>query len=94
MFQKTVCLGVYTEGFFGIRKIKQQSQRPLLNHLALEKTKQNFRSHPDVPGQLYLYGTFYTLSRPFHPLHLPRRLITPCPTTNAISTKEYPKYLT
>ena len=26
----------------------------------------------------------------FHPLHLPRRLITPCPTTNAISTKEYP----
>ena len=25
-------------------------------------------------------------------LHLPRRLIIPCPTTNAISTKEYPKH--
>ena len=28
----------------------------------------------------------------FHPLHLHRRLITPCPTTNAISAKEYPKH--
>ena len=27
-----------------------------------------------------------------HPLHLPRRLITPCPTTNVISTKEYSQY--
>ena len=28
----------------------------------------------------------------YHPLHPPRRLITPCPTTCVISTKEYSKY--
>ena len=27
-----------------------------------------------------------------HPLHPPRRLITPCPTASVISTKEYSKY--
>ena len=70
-------------------KRKQWSQRPLLNHLTSGKTKRNFKSHPNAPGLLHLPGIY-------HPL--PGGLITPCPkppttcsTTNAISSKEYPK---
>ena len=42
-------------------------------------------------GCIYL-GLITPCPETFHPLHLPRRLIAPCPTTNAISTKEYPKH--
>ena len=42
-------------------------------------------------GCVYL-GLITHCPESFHPLHLSRRLITPCPTTNAISTKEYPKH--
>ena len=49
------------------------------------KTKPNFRFCPDAPGWLHLPGTYHHLSRGFN---------TPCPTTNAISTKEYPKHPT
>jgi len=43
-------------------------------------------------GCIYL-GLITPCPETFHPLHLPRRLITPCATTNAISTKEYPNIL-
>ena len=42
-------------------------------------------------GCIYL-GIIIPCPETFHPLHLPRRFITPCPTTNAISTKVYPKH--
>ena len=40
-----------SEGVFGPRK-ENKCQKPLLNHLTSEKTKLNFRSRPDAPGQL------------------------------------------
>ena len=42
-------------------------------------------------GCIYL-GLIAPCPENSRPLHPPRRLITPCPTTNAISTKEYPKH--
>ena len=42
-------------------------------------------------GCIYL-GIITPCPETFHPRHLPRRFITPCPTTNAISTKVYPKH--
>jgi len=44
-------------------------------------------------GCIYL-GLITRCLETFHPLHLPRRLSAPCPTTNAISTKKYPKHPT
>jgi len=83
---------VWNEGVFESRKENNGLKgRPLLNHLTAEKTKQNFRSLPDAPGQLYLPGTCFPCPETFHFLHqpgtyhpLPRGLITPCSTTNAI----------
>lgn len=37
-------------------------------------------------GFIYL-GLITPCPETFHPLHLPRRLITPCPTTNATQLK-------
>ena len=58
---------VWNEGDFGAQKRKQQSQRPLLNHLTSEKTKQNFKSCPNAPGCLHLSGAYYPLSRNLPP---------------------------
>ena len=77
---------------FGPRKENNSLKGPLLNHLTLEKTKQNFSSTLMLQaGWIYL-GLITPCPETFHPLRLPRRLITPCPTTNVISTKEYTKY--
>ena len=61
------CRCVHTEGVFWAQKRKQQSQRPLLNHLTSEKTKQNFRPRPDAPGWLHPSGTYHSLSRNLPP---------------------------
>ena len=44
-----------------------------------------------VSGCIYL-GLIIVYPEYIHTLHLPRRIITPCPTTNAISTKVDPKH--
>ena len=67
---------------------------PLLNHLTLEKTKQNFSSTLMLQAGCIYLGLITPCPETYHPLHPPRRLITPCPTTNVISTKEYSKYPT
>ena len=58
---------VGNKGVFWAWKRKQQSQRPVLNYLTLEKTKLNFRSCPDAAGRLHLSGTYHHLSRNFPP---------------------------
>ena len=68
----------FAEGVFGPRK--QPSQKPLLN-LTSGKTKLNFRSHPVALGCCIYLGLITPCPKP----------PTPCSTTNAISTKEYPK---
>ena len=70
---------VWNEGVFWAQKRKQQSQRPLLNHLTSEKTKQNFRSHPDAPGRLHLSGTYHPLSRNLPPSTPAQKTYHPLP---------------
>ena len=77
---------------FGPRKENNSLKGPLLNHLTSEKTKQNFSSTLMLQAGCIYLGLINPCPETFHPLHLPRRLITPCPTTNVISTKEYSKY--
>ena len=77
---------------FGPRKENNCLKGPLLNHLTSEKTKQNFSSTLMLQAGCIYLGLINPCPETYHPLHLPRRLITPCPTTNVISTKEYPKY--
>ena len=77
---------------FGPRKENSSLKGPLLNHLTLEKTKYNFGSTLMHQASCIYLGLITPCSETYHPLHPPRRLITPCPTTNVISTKEYSKY--
>ena len=77
---------------FGPRKENNSLKGPLLNHLTSEKTKQNFSSTLMLQAGCIYLALINICPETFHPLHLPRRLITPCPTTNVISTKEYSKY--
>ena len=77
---------------FGPKKENNSLKGPLLNHLTSEKTKRNFSSTLMLQAGCIYLGLVTPCPETYHPLHLPRRLITPCPTTNAISTKEYSKY--
>ena len=82
----------YLKESFGPKKENSSLKGPLLNHLTSEKTKQNFSSTLMLQvGCIYL-GLINRCPETLHRLHLPRRLMTPCPTTNAFSTKEYSKY--
>ena len=76
----------------GPRKENNSLKGPLLNHLALEKTKQNFSSTLMLQASCISLGLITPCPETFHPLYPPRRLTTSCPTTSAISTKEYSKY--
>ena len=53
-------LRVWMKESLGPRK-ENKCQRPLLNHLTLEKTKQNFRFRSDALGQLHLSETYHPL---------------------------------
>ena len=62
---------------FGPRKENNSLKGPLLNHLTLEKTKQNFSfTLMHQAGCIYL-GLINPCPETFHPLQLPRRLIAP-----------------
>ena len=76
---------------FGPRKENNSLKGPLLNHLTAEKTKHNFSSTLMLRASCIYLGLI-TPCQETHPLHLPRRLITPCSTISVISTKEYSKY--
>ena len=80
------------EGVFGPRKENTVSKA--LAELSNFRKKQNRTFGPALMLQAsYIYlGLIMPWPEIFHPLHLPRRLITPCPTTNVISTKEYQKH--
>ena len=89
----TSCFGnMVVKESFGPRKENNSLKGPLLNHLTSEKTKQNFSSTLMLQAGCIYLGHIDPCPEIFHPLHLPRRLIIPCPTTNVISTKEYSKY--
>ena len=77
---------------FGPREENSSLKGPLLNHLTSEKTKHNFSSTLMLQVSCIYLGFTSPCPETYHPLHLPRRLITPCPTTSVISTKEYSKY--
>ena len=79
---------------FGPRKENKSLKGPLLNHLTAEKTKHDFSSTLMLQASCIYLGLISPCPETYHPLHPPRRLITPCPTTNVISTKEYSKYPT
>ena len=76
---------------FGPRKENNSLKGPLPNQLTLEKTKHNFSSTVMLQAGCIYLGFITPCLETYHPLHPPRRLITPCPTTNVISTKEYSK---
>ena len=78
----------------GPRKENNSLKGPLLNHLTSEKTKYNFSSTLMLRASCICLGLITPCPETYHPLHLPRRLFTPCPTTNVISTKEYSKHPT
>ena len=77
---------------FGPRKENNCLKDRLPNHLTLEKTKHNFSSILMLQASCIYLGLITPCLETYHPLHTPRRLITPCPATNVISTKEYSKY--
>ena len=76
---------------FGPRKENYSLKGPLLNPLTSEKTKHNFSSTLMLQADCTYLGLITPCPETYHPLH-PPRLITPCPTTSVISTKEYSKY--
>ena len=61
------------------RKENNSFKGPLLNHLTLEKTEQNFRSCPDAPGWLHLSGTYLPLSRNLPPSTPAQKTYHPLP---------------
>ena len=77
---------------FGPRKENNSLKGPLLNHLTSEKTKHNFSYILMLWAGCICLGLITPCPETYHPLHPPRRLTTSCPTTSAISTKEYSKY--
>ena len=77
---------------FGPRKENNSLKGPLLNHLTSEKTKHNFSSILMLQASYIYLGLITPCLETYHPLYLPRRLITPCPIASVISTKEYSKY--
>ena len=82
---------------FGPGKENNSIKGALLNHLISEKTKYNFSSILMLQASCIYLGLITPCPETYHPLHPPRRLITPCPTTSVISTKEYsrePAWLT
>ena len=74
---------------FGPRKENNSLKGPLLNHLTSERTKHNFSSILMLQASCIYRGLISPCPETYHPLHPPRRLITPCPTTSVISAKEY-----
>ena len=92
---KTVPLTVDTyllKESLGPKKENNSLKGPLLNHPTSEKTKHNFSSILMLQASCIYLGLISPCLETYHPLHPPRRLITPCPTTSVISTKEYSKY--
>ena len=77
---------------FGPRKENNSIKGALLNHLTSVQTKYNFSSTLVFPAGCIYLGLITRCPETYHPLHPPRRLSTPCPTTSVISTKEYSKY--
>lgn len=62
---------------FGPRKENHSLHGPLLNHLTSEKTKHNFRSTLMLQARCIYLGLITPCPDTYHPLHPPRRLITP-----------------
>ena len=79
---------------FGPREENSGLKDRLLNHLTSKKTKYNFSSTLMLQAGCIYLGLIIPCPETYHPLHPPRRLITLCPNTNVISTKEYSKYPT
>ena len=77
---------------FGPRKENNSLKGPLLNHLTSERTKHTFSYILMLQASCIYLGLITPCPETYHPLHPPRRLITPCPTTSVISIKEYSKY--
>ena len=77
---------------FGPRKENNSLKGPLLNHLTSGKTKHIFSSILMLQASCIYLGLISPCPESYHPLHPPRRLITPCPTASVISTEEYSKY--
>ena len=75
--------------YFGPGKENNSLKGPLMNHLTSEKTKHNFSHILMLQASCIYLGLISPCPETYHPLHPPRRLITPCPTTGVISTKEY-----
>ena len=86
--------GRSAEGVFGPRKENNSLKGPCW--IIWLQRKQNRILGPALMLQAgcICLGLITPCPETFHPLHLPGRLITPCPTTNATSTKKYPKHPT
>ena len=63
----------------GPRKDNNSLKGPLLNHLTSEKTKHNFSSILMLQATCIYLGLITPCPETYHPLHPPRRLITPLP---------------
>ena len=79
---------------FGPQKENNSLKDPLLNHLTSKKTKYNLSSTLMLQAGCIYLGLITPCLETYHPVHPPRRLITLCPNTNVISTKEYSTYPT
>ena len=62
---------------FGPRKENNSLKGPFLNHLTLEKTKHNFTYILMLQASCIYLGLIAPCLETYHPLHPPRRLITP-----------------
>ena len=75
----TPFLDVELKESFGARKENNSLKGPLLNHLTSEKTKYNFSSTLMLQDGCIYLGHIKPCPETYHPLHPPRRLITPLP---------------
>ena len=91
-FSRQECWSGLLKESFGPRKENNSLKGPLLNHLTSEKTKHNFSSILMLQASCIYLGLVTPCPETYHPLHPPRRLITPCPTASVISAEEYSKY--
>ena len=74
---------------FGPREENSSLKGPLLNHLTSERTKHNFSYILMFQASCIHLVLNSPCPETYHPLHPPRRLITPCPAASVISTEEY-----
>ena len=74
---------------FGPREENSSLKGPLLNHLTSERTKHNFSYILMLQASCTYLRLNSLCPETYHPIHLPRRLIAPCPAASVISTEEY-----